>query len=295
MFFFVFFSLFGDRRCSNISAVQAFVQYTCINGYFSDGISTEGGSYVFLFTAVLVFDGRDCKGPHKMRIFEFGNCTSPVDSSIAVSQSWSTYTVSANPTITPTGPSLMPSPAPTFTSSPTFSSSVSCASFSTTYASDCTAADTVCPSCSFTACPFTTIHVKLTNSGSYDYQYFYLFGPSMEYLYSSSITEGYYVSYTFYYDGECTSFTLAATCGYGSQSCGGTYLIGGAIAEPSAVPSRKPTGPSVVPTSLRPTKTIVPSVSPSKVSSVKCPFYQAFNTSMATKVPIFYFFNDKYY
>lgn len=277
-----FLSVFHDRHCTNISAVQVFAQYRCMNGYFSDGVSTEGESYVVGSAYVLIFDESDCEGPYKEQNLQFNICNTSSDTSIELSHSWSIYTAFANPTITPTGPSIVPSPAPTVTSSPTYSSSVSCAYFSTTYTSYCPTAGTACPSCSFTACPSTTIYVKLTNTNSYySSQYFYLLGPNMEYLYASSITEGYDISYTFYYDGECTSFTLLATCNYGS--CSGAYIIGGAIAEPSPVPSIQPTGPSVVPTSF------VPSVSPSTLPSVKCPFYQAYNTSMATKVPVSYF------
>ena len=184
------------------------------------------------------------------------------------------------PTTSPTGPSQVPSPVPVPTVAPTFSTSVSCAFFSTTYTSDCTAADSDCPSCSFTACPSTTIQVRLTNANSDSYyQLFYIYGPAGEYVYSTYITKGGRVSYTLNYDGECTSFTLVASCGY-DQTCSGAYVIDGAIAEPSSEPSIIPTGPSVYPTSLNPTTTSSPSSSP----FIRCPFYNASNTFMATMV-----------
>jgi hypothetical protein len=167
---------------------------------------------------------------------------------------------------------------------PTFSSSVSCPFFSTTYSSDCTAADAVCPSCSFTACPSTTIQVQLTNAEGFTYQYFTIYSPSGRNIFSSYIAEGSDVAYTFDYDGDCTSFTLVATCDYYGESCSGAYVIGGAIAEPSSAPSTLPTGPSVSPTSLRPTTTMAPSGSPTSEASIECPFYHAYNTSLATKV-----------
>jgi hypothetical protein len=191
-----------------------------------------------------------------------------------------TYDRTSFPTRSPI--SKQPTPLPT--TAPTFSSSVSCPFFSTTYSTDCTAADVVCPSCSFTACASTTIQIQLTNAERFSYQYFTIYSPSGEYIFSSYIAEGSDVAYTFDYDGDCTSFTLVATCYYYGESCSGAYVIGGAIAEPSSAPSTLPTGPSVSPTSLRPTTTIAPSGSPTSEASIECPFYHASNTSLATKV-----------
>jgi hypothetical protein len=191
-------------------------------------------------------------------------------------------TPSSSPTSMPTrAPSRKPTRTPTRNPSiPYFAHSVSCAFFSTTYTSDCTAADSECPSCSFTACPSTSILVQLNNANSNSYyQQFYIYGPAGEYVYSSFITEENRVFYTLNYDGECTSFTLVATCDY-YQSCSGAYVIDGAIAEPSSEPSMIPSGPSVFPTSSNPTKTASPSPEP----SIRCPFYDASNTSMATMV-----------
>jgi hypothetical protein len=124
------------------------------------------------------------------------------------------------------------------------------------------------------------ILVQLSNATSNsNYQQFYIYGPAGEYVYSSFITEENRVFYTLDYDGECTSFTLVATCDY-DQSCSGAYVIDGAIAEPSSEPSMIPSGPSVIPTSSNPTMT----ASPSPEQSILCPFYDASDTSMATMV-----------
>ena len=188
------------------------------------------------------------------------------------------------PTINPSGPSGQPTAVPTprmpssapSSAAPTFSTAVSCPFFSTTF-SYCYLADAVCPSCSFKACPSTTIQVQLTNADRDSYQEFTIYGPTGYYVFSSYIVPGSDVPYTFNYDGDCTSFTLVATCAYG-KSCSGAYVIGEAIVEPTSAPTAVPTGPSVLPTSLRPT------MSPTVEESIECPFYHASNTSMATKV-----------
>ena len=171
---------------------------------------------------------------------------------------------SLEPTTAPSGPSSSPTASRTLDRRML----VSCAPFSfsnrpNSYI-DCASTPYRCANCSFVACPSTQIRVTLLNSVGSGHQ-FVLYNSDGRNIFQRTIGTGHqggYVPYSFAYSGECSLFTLVATC---ELSCSGSYAIYGSIVSPS---------PSSVPTVNKKANgtSAAPTIGPS-VPSIRCPSY----------------------
>ena len=190
------------------------------------------------------------------------------------------YTVqganSLAPTMLPTGPSQFPSAVPF---------SVTCPYFTTLY-SPYACSFSSCPNCTFISCPSQTIQIQLTNASSNNFQNFYLYDPDGNLLEHSSIWPNEKVSYSTASSGQCAFYTLGVTCGDYGQSCGGAYVVYGAIAIPTSPPSARPSNPSLFPTPI--TTSLIPSIEATSIPSImpviNCPFYMTSNAAYAAQV-----------